>query len=219
MLVRKEFRVRPPTHLLFTSPTLTRLKHGDKAQMCPARGVLGLHTPDAAHWLPWLPLEGKCSKFRLYIGRGLKAFEIKVGLPSCQQQPRTSSIVAWVRKASPAHISQMLWEAHFLCATRPVLSMGLRLGCWGAGIAVVGRAVASMLRETLHDTEVRPYWNTAAHIVGPARGSKLAGDPVLIHMGFLWVWANSPVDGHQVPRAHMCQVHRVLVAVLPSGSH
>lgn len=49
----------------------------------------------------------------------------------------------------------------------------------------MGKAVASVLRETLHNTEVRPYWITAAHIVGPARGSELAGDPVLILMGFL----------------------------------
>lgn len=36
------------------------------------------------------------------------------------------------------------------------------------------------------------YWSTAAHIVCPTRGSKLAGGPVLIYMGFFFSLGHQP---------------------------
>lgn len=106
----------------------------------------------------------------------------KIGLQNCQQWPKIPSSPAWVQKPSPAHISQILGEARFLCAARPMLCSGLRLGCWGAGIPGRWREVASVLTDTLWNTGV---CNLLGYSSGccPARASKFAGGPVLTHMG------------------------------------
>lgn len=125
-----------PTHPL--SPTSTPCQAW--AQECRLKCVqLGmppwLYAPGAAHRLPCLSLEGKCSRYRLWIHRGLKAFEIKNRSSKLPAVAKDSLQYCLGPKTQPStHLPDALGSSFPLCI-EALLSVGLRLGCWGASVA------------------------------------------------------------------------------------